>query len=147
MLFLQDFTGSQQPYIDAAHAEIRNICAALMQQGHFAPGDLKFGVAAFRDHFPQAKSFITKALTPRPGSNPEQVAFTTDPGTVAYVLSTLSADEGGDGPEAVADVLQMGLLADWRNDAYKVAILITDAPPHGLGEDGDTFPDGCPHRK
>lgn len=118
-----------------------------MQQGHFAPGDLKFGVAAFRDHFPQAKSFITKALTPRPGSNPEQVAFTTDSGTVASVLGTLEADEGGDGPEAVADALQMGLLADWRNHAYKVAILITDAPPHGIGEDGDKFPDGCPHRK
>ena len=117
-----------------------------MQQGNFAPNDLKFGVAAYRDHPPQARSFVTNALTPRHGSNREQVAFTTDPGTVASVLSSLEADEGGDGPEAVADALQMGLRAEWRNGASKVAILITDAPPHGIGEDGDGFPNGCPLR-
>ena len=146
MLFIQDFTGSQQPYIDSARAEIRNICAALMQQGNFAPDDLKFGVAAYRDHPPQARSFVTKALTTRYGSNHEQVAFITDPGTVANVLSSLEADEGGDGPEAVADALQMALRADWRDGASKVAILITDAPPHGIGEDGDGFEKGCPLR-
>ncbi|KAF8729151.1 hypothetical protein AX14_006333 [Amanita brunnescens Koide BX004] len=144
VLFVQDFTGSQQPFIDTARAEIRNICAILMQEGHFASGDLKFGVAAFRDHPPQARSFVTKALTPGPGPDREQVAFTVDPGHVANVLSSLEADEGGDGPEAVADALQMGLRADWRDNAFKVAIMITDAPPHGLGEEGDGFPHGCP---
>ena len=147
MLFVQDFTGSQQPFIDTARAEIRNICAILMQEGHFASGDLKFGVAAFRDHAPQARSFVTKALTPGPGPDREQVAFTVDPGHVANVLSSLEADEGGDGPEAVADALQMGLRADWRDNAFKVAIMITDAPPHGLGEEGDGFPHGCPLRE
>ena len=117
-----------------------------MQQGDFAPADLMFGVAAYRDHPPQARSFVTKALTPHYDSYLEQVAFTTDPGTVANVLSSLGADEGGDGPEAVADALQMGLRANWRDGASKVAILITDAPPHGIGEDGDGFPDGCPLR-
>ena len=147
MLFLQDFTGSQQPYIDKARAEIRNICVSLTQQGNFAQGDLRFGVVAFRDHPPQDNSFVTKALTPRPGSNPEQVTFVDDPGVVAHVLDTLSASGGGDGPEASTDALQMSLTADWRDGVSRVAILITDAPPHGLGEDGDGFPNGCPLRE
>ncbi|WFD43252.1 hypothetical protein MPSI1_001911 [Malassezia psittaci] len=33
---------------------------------------------------------------------------------------------------------------DWRKEAAKMAILITDAPPHGIGEYGDGFPAGSP---
>jgi hypothetical protein len=31
--------------------------------------------------------------------------------------------------------------------AFRVAILITDAPPHGVEETGDKFPDSCPLHK
>ena len=118
-----------------------------MAQGNFAPGGLRFGVVAFRDHPPQDSTFVTKVLTPRPGSSPEQVAFVADAGIVANVLNTLSASGGGDGPEASTDALQLCLTADWKDGASRVAILITDAPPHGLGESGDGFPDGCPLSK
>ncbi|KAK2462134.1 hypothetical protein APHAL10511_005832 [Amanita phalloides] len=144
VLFLQDFTGSQQPYIDKARAQIHTICTTLTTDGNFAPGGLRFGVVAFRDHVPQDSSFVTKALTPVPNSNPPQVTFTTDPSVVASVLNTLTAAGGGDGPEASADALQMAVQANWNANATKVTILITDAPPHGLGETGDGFPDGCP---
>ena len=33
---------------------------------------------------------------------------------------------------------------EWHPDAAKVAVLIADAPPHGLGEACDGFPNGCP---
>jgi len=33
---------------------------------------------------------------------------------------------------------------NWRPNASKVCVFIADAPPHGLGEAGDGFPDGCP---
>jgi acylphosphatase len=33
---------------------------------------------------------------------------------------------------------------EWRDDSVKVAVLIADAPPHGLGESGDGFPDEDP---
>ncbi|KAK2462143.1 hypothetical protein APHAL10511_005841 [Amanita phalloides] len=147
VLFLQDFTGSQQSYINRARDEIETTCATLAQKGNLAPGDLRFGVVAFRDYPPQDKTFITKALTPVPGSNPEQVTFTTDPGKVASVLTTLTATGGGDGPEAQSDALQMAVQAQWNTKATKVAILITDSPPHGIGEKGDGFPnapDGTP---
>jgi hypothetical protein len=118
-----------------------------MAQGNFAPGGLRFGVVAFRDHPPQDSTFVTKVLTPRPGTSPEQVAFVVDPGIVANVLNTLPASGGGDGPEASTDALQLCLTADWNDGASRVAILITDAPPHGVEETGDGFPDGCPLRK
>jgi hypothetical protein len=118
-----------------------------MAQGNFAPGGLRFGVVAFRDHPPQDSSFVTKVLTPRPGFSPEQVDFVADPGIVANVLNTLTASGGGDGPEASTDALQLCLTADWNDGASRVAILITDAPPHGVEETGDKFPDGCPLRK
>ena len=145
VLFLQDFTSSQGPYIDKARTEIGNICTLLLQKGNFVPGGLRFGVVAFRDHPPQDSTFVTNVLTP--GSNPEQVAFVPDAGTVANVLNTLSARGGGDGPEAAADALQLSLTADWKDGASRVVILITDAPPHGVEETGDMFPDGCPLRK
>jgi len=34
---------------------------------------------------------------------------------------------------------------DWRENAAKAVVVITDAPPHGLPEsNGDGFPNGCP---
>lgn len=30
----------------------------------------------------------------------------------------------------------------WRKNAVKIAILIADAPPHGLDPAGDSWPDG-----
>ncbi len=33
---------------------------------------------------------------------------------------------------------------DWRPHATKLAVLIADAPPHGIGEIGDGFPNGSP---
>jgi hypothetical protein len=60
-------------------------------------------------------------------------------------VDTMAADGGGDGPEAVADGLHDILNLTWRPNSTKVCVLIADAPPHGLGEDGDGFPNGCPH--
>jgi hypothetical protein len=33
---------------------------------------------------------------------------------------------------------------DWRPEATKMAVLIADAPCHGIGEYGDGFPQGAP---
>lgn len=60
-------------------------------------------------------------------------------------LQGLQAYGGGDGPEAQTAALDQALRADWRNDAVKIVVLITDAPPHGIGESGDGFPNGDPN--
>ena len=67
------------------------------------------------------------------------------PNTQAYV-DTMAAVGGGDGPEAVADALYEVLRMEFRPNAAKVCVLIADAPPHGLGEACDGFPQGaCAH--
>ncbi|KAG1849195.1 hypothetical protein F4604DRAFT_1934983 [Suillus subluteus] len=133
IMFLQDATGSQQQYIDTARNGITQICNTLLSGGNFAPGDLRFGLIAFRDHPPQDLSFII-----------QEYPFTTDFGSVAANLGGLTATGGGDGPESQSDALSAAYKADWKDEATKVVVLITDSPPHGIGEDGDAFPKGCP---
>ena len=59
-------------------------------------------------------------------------------------LSKLTARGGGDGPEAQTAALDKALNVEWRKDAAKIVVLITDAPPHGIGEANDLIPDGDP---
>ncbi|KAG2336931.1 hypothetical protein BDR05DRAFT_80548 [Suillus weaverae] len=135
IMFLQDATGSQQPYIDTARNGITQICNTLLSGGKFAPEDLRFGLVAFRDHPPQDQSFVI-----------QEFPFTNDFGSVASNLASLTATGGGDGPESQSDALSAAYSADWKDEATKVVVLITDSPPHGIGEDGDGFSQGCPLR-
>jgi len=61
-------------------------------------------------------------------------------------LSSLVASGGGDGPEAQTAALAAALDLEWAEDAMKMVVLITDSPPHGLGEAGDGFSES-PDRK
>ena len=54
-------------------------------------------------------------------------------------LNGLSALGGGDGPEAQTAALAAALDMEWIDSAVKMVVLITDSPPHGIGEDGDGF--------
>jgi len=74
--------------------------------------------------------------------------FTANVDKVVENLGKLTADGGGDGPEAVSAALGEAVLRlKWRPDAVKIAVLITDAPPHGIGESGDWYPDGHAQEK
>lgn len=136
MLFLQDSTGSQQPYINQAKVAIDGIMTTLAKSGTWDKKDLRFGLIAFRDHPPQDSTFVTK-------THP----FTSDVSQMETNLSNLTASGGGDGPEAQTAALNEAVNADWRDDAVKIVVLITDAPPHGIGEVGDGFPAGDPERE
>jgi hypothetical protein len=77
--------------------------------------------------------------------------FTSHLPTITENINSMTAEGGGDGPEAMADALHDLLHLEWRSSSSspstntsKVAVLIADAPPHGLGERGDGFPNGCP---
>lgn len=59
-------------------------------------------------------------------------------------LDNCQANGGGDTPEAVADALHDVLKLSWRAHATKICVLISDAPPHGLSPNSDSFPKGCP---
>ncbi|KAG2155900.1 uncharacterized protein EDB93DRAFT_1128745 [Suillus bovinus] len=133
IMFVQDATGSQQPYIDTARNGITQICNTLLSGGKFTLQDLRFGLIAFRDHAPQEHSFIT-----------EEYPFTSDVGSFVSNLASLTAAGGGDEPDCQSDALSAAYKADWRDEATKVVVLITDSPPHGIGEDEDGFPEGSP---
>ncbi|KAH7922349.1 Dyp-type peroxidase [Leucogyrophana mollusca] len=133
IMFLQDATGSLQPYVNQARDDIATICDTLIQSGNWSRDDLRIGLVTFRDHPPQDTTFVTQTYD-----------FTTDISSIMQTLANLEAKGGGDGPEAQSDALAEALTANWRDGASKVVVLITDAPPHGIGEDQDKFPDGCP---
>lgn len=131
IVFLQDATGSQQPYINAVRKEILDIANQLVNA---SSDDLRFSLITFRDHPPQDTSFITQPN-----------AFTSDVKTLQSQLNAVVASGGGDGPEAQCDALDAALNSAWRDDATKTVILITDSPPHGVDSKAhDGFPDGCP---
>lgn len=130
LVFTMDCTGSMGCYIQAAKQNIEAIVTRLVAHEHY---DLRFGLVAYRDHPPQDMTYIVKTFP-----------FTTSLQTMQSNLRTLSANGGGDGPEAVASALKASLDQEWRPDATKVCVLIADAPPHGLGESGDGFPNGSP---
>jgi len=133
VVFIQDITGSQQPYINKARDEVQQIMTSLVSTGKVTSGKLRAGVVTFRDHPPQDHSLITASLP-----------LTEDLNAVTAYLGTQVATGGGDGPEAQSDALYDALNASWNDNTTLVAILITDSPPHGIGESEDGFPNGCP---
>jgi Mg-chelatase subunit ChlD len=128
VVFLQDTTGSQGPYIQSARKAIRDICDKISASGDLSRDLIRFGLIAFRDHPPQDSTYVTKSF-----------GFTSDVDVMQKNLSSLIASGGGDGPEAQTAALAEALNLEWAENAVKMVILITDAPPHGIGEDGDGF--------
>lgn len=94
---------------------------------------IRFALIKYRDHPPQDSTFITEVFP-----------FTDKIARMKKNVDTMAASGGGDGPEAVSAALHEVEVLEWRPNATKVCIFIADAPPHGLGESGDGFPQGCP---
>jgi len=91
-------------------------------------------IVAYRDHPGQDNSYVTKTLP-----------FTSNTHELHHFLDNLRAGGGGDGPEAVIAGMAVALGdLEWRRNAAKMIVIITDAPPHGIGESGDGFPRGEP---
>ena len=130
-MFLQDATGSQQPYIDEAKNSIQNVYDALIRAGTWDVNTIRFGVVAFRDY--GDSDYVTKNLQ-----------LTNDMGSIVQFLDKIKAQDGGDVPEAQTDALNAALQMNWSDNSTKIVVLITDSPPHGTGEDDDKYPSGSP---
>ena len=130
MVFVMDCTGSMGSYIHSAQQTIHDLVQEIVSK---EKADVRFALVAYRDHPPQDCSYVTQVYE-----------FSSSVKNMRDNLNQLSASGGGDGPEAVVDGLHAALKLDFRPAATKVAILIADAPPHGLGQSGDGFPEGCP---
>jgi len=131
LVFLMDCTASMSSYIAKGKASIMDIAEKVKAS---EKADVRFSYIAYRDHPPQDMSLVTKVHE-----------FTTNPRTMRNYLSLYQAQGGGDGPEAVAEALNDALSLEYRKNAIKICVLIADAPPHGIGVNGDGFPNGNPN--
>ena len=133
VVFVHDATGSLQPYIDDTRQfvnnRIRDINRAIMNGG-----DARYRVIPFRDHREQGDLWTVH------DSNP----FTKDLAVLKRQLDALVASGGGDGLEVQIAALDAALHSSRRQDTTRIVILITDSPPHGIGEPGDVVPASHP---
>lgn len=133
LVFICDCTGSMSSYIAAAQQNINAIITSIQQSEKC---DVRFGLVAYRDHPPQDNTYVTQIST-----------FTSIIADIQSAVGAMSAQGGGDGPEAVTAGMYDALHMDWREEATKICVLIADAPPHGIEPSGDGFPNGDPDGK
>ncbi|KAM0749996.1 hypothetical protein T439DRAFT_326872 [Meredithblackwellia eburnea MCA 4105] len=134
LVFILDCTGSMGSYIASATKNIELIVENILQSSHLThPSSLRIGLICYRDYPPQDNSYITNSYE-----------FTSDVGEVKENLKKQYASGGGDGPEAVTAAMKATLELGWRPNASRMAVLIADAPAHGIGEYGDGFANGGP---
>ncbi|MGD9396504.1 MAG: VWA domain-containing protein [Candidatus Thorarchaeota archaeon] len=133
--FVVDTTGSMKDDIKAVKDSLFEIVGHITTRTEGL--EIRFGIVSYRDHPPQDRTYVTRVFD-----------FTEKIKQVHKQISNLKPSEGGDTPEAVADGLfDARTKLSWERDAYKVLLLVGDAPPHGrlynsIGD--DYFPDGCP---
>lgn len=134
LVFCMDCTGSMGSHIKSAKHSIETIARKLIEVEGY---DLRFGVVAYRDYNDNDSGRSYPVLT---------FPFTSQIEVMEEYLTSLSAsdDPYGDGPEAVEEGLTRVAEMEWRDTPTKLCVLIGDAPPHGLGEWHDDYPEGPP---
>lgn len=130
--FDMDATGSMQPWIDRVRDVVTDIANDIVNSG--TRPDLRLALVEYRDH----ESGRSKDQPTNSGG------FRHDAAQFFGDLRAVRCSGGGDGPEAVADGLVTALELPWRPSAQKAVVLVGDAPPHGVGAPGDSYPGGCP---
>jgi hypothetical protein len=122
-----DITGSMTPFIAAARAHAVRIIEALQATPDV---DLRVAIVGYRDH--GSLQLI------------EQHGFSSDGAEVKRRLDALevrSPPENTDAAEAVFSGLVACGELPWREGAYRIVILVGDAPPHGCGATASPYPD------
>lgn len=130
LAFVVDTTGSMGGLIQAAQRQMISLLGELTRAANI---NLCLGVVEYRDHPPQ-DTLIYKVYP-----------FTEDLEKAQKTIESLTANGGGDAPEAVFD----GIVAAcheliWGKYSRRLLVLVGDAPPHGVGASGDSFSGGCP---
>lgn len=117
VIFVLDVTGSMQFAIDGIQQGIAEFTRGL----ETADIDARVGLVAFRDQFERGEGVDVLKFRGQP--------FTTDYREFARRVGQLKADGGDDDPESSADAVALAARQPFRDDATKVLILVTDAPP------------------
>lgn len=127
LVFCVDLTSSMTSFIAQARAHVRRILEALSAVPNL---DLCVARVGYRDHG------FHNLLELHP--------FTRDIASLAQALEqaqVVSHPSNTDASEAVFAALDAALRLPWREGAFRVAVLVGDAPPHACGADGGVYPD------
>jgi Ca-activated chloride channel family protein len=116
ILFVLDATSSMQPLIDGVRDGIVEFARKIEDRGL----DERIGVLVFRDELEGEESEPLMF---------DGSAFTSDSNAFRQTVGTVSARGGGDTPESSYDALRLAASQPFREDAARVLLLITDAPP------------------
>jgi hypothetical protein len=127
-----DLTSSMTPFLEAARGHMLRILGALTAGSE---ADLRVALVGYQDYGGR-----TKPVRVHP--------FRADPEETRRTLVKLKVGNSGANTDA-AEAVFAGLTACleqliWRSGAVKVLLLIGDAPPHGCGANGSSFPDRYP---
>lgn len=125
--FIVDATGSMGDEIERLKATLVTVVEGIGD----LPGspEVRLGMTVYRD---AGDAFVTRS-----------VPFTSDTAAFAEELRGVTADGGGDTPEAVEPALAAALDdVEWSTDpgTVKLAFLVADAPPHLAGVGADCAP-------
>jgi Mg-chelatase subunit ChlD len=130
LAFVVDTTGSMGGLIEAAQ---RQMIETVDRLAAAIDANMQLGLVEYRDHPPQDN--LVYRVYP----------LTSDLQHAKKNINKLRAGGGGDEAEAVlAGIVAASQELSWRKHARRMAVLIGDAPPHGVGCPGDAFPRGCP---
>ena len=130
LVFVVDNTGSMGPYIANVKSKILEIIRTIKKEEMVHR--LRVGLVSYRDHPPEETTYVT-----------QKYELTPDTSKIEGYVMQMAASGGGDGPEAVSTALQVMNKMEFLNESAKIAVLIGDAPPHGV-ENGDRWPKGTP---
>lgn len=118
LVFLLDATGSMGDEIDRIKATVDSIASRIQQVGGAKP---RLGLVAYRD---RGDDYVTRAWD-----------FTDSVQAFQADLASVTADGGGDEPEAVNAGLREAInLPGWADNStgrhLRLIVLVGDAPPH-----------------
>ena len=130
LVFVVDNTGSMGPYIQTVKTKILEIIRTIKKEE--LCHRLRVGLVSYRDHPPEETTYVT-----------QKYELTSDTSKIESYVMQMEASGGGDGPEAVSSALQVMNRMEFLNESAKIAVLIGDAPPHGV-EESDRWPKGTP---
>jgi hypothetical protein len=127
IVFILDCTGSMSEEIERLRNTIEIIHMNLVQTGGV---DLRFGLVLYRDRHDE---YVVRSLP-----------LTADLEAFRTALSGVSADGGGDTPEALESALDASLNGmDWNTRGVRLAYVITDAPSHVYPDQPFTYADAA----
>jgi Mg-chelatase subunit ChlD len=117
IMFVLDCTESMKGEINAIRDAIISFVDMIESDGV----RVRIGMVEFRDRFYNEEHRVLLF---------NGTPFTNDSRAFKEEVMKLTAYGGGDEPESSLDALMLALKQPFNNDAQKVLVLITDAPPH-----------------